>query len=369
MIKILFYKNHLRLLGGIERIWINKMNYLSEDPNYKIFIVTNCQENFKPVFPLSDKVKHIDLDICKHHVYSYPKLLRPFIRIWKNILFYFRLQKTINQIDPDYIVVDSTHDPMIFRISHRAKIIAESHTAKSFIHYEKDDAKLMFKRFENKANIIVSLTQGEAKEWSKAKRTLVIPDFIEKAPAPSFPRKEYKRVISSGRLVLQKRQEDLIIAWKMVAAKHSDWQLDIYGKGEKLQELQTLIQTYGLQDCVHILPPSDQFIAELSNCDFFIMSSLYEGFSLVIAEAMMAGTPCVSYDCPYGPSDLINNKHNGLLVPSGNTEKLAESINWMIENPDKRAHMGQHAYMDIQDYTPEFIIPKWKELYEKNISD
>lgn len=355
-------------MGGIERIWINKMNYLSEDTDYKIYLVTNCQENFKPVFSLSNKVKHIDLEICKYHVYHYPMLLRPILKAWKNILFYFRLQKTINQINPDYIVIDSTHDPMIFRVSHHAKIIAESHTAKSFIHYEKDDASQMFTRFEKYADIVVSLTQGEAKEWNKAKRTVVIPDFIESSPSPLFPRQESKRVISSGRLVLQKRQEDLIKAWGKVSVKHPDWKLDIYGKGERFQELQAIIQTTGLQNCIHILPPTNQFLTELGKCDFFVMSSLYEGFSLVIAEAMMAGTPCISYDCPYGPSDLIDNRQNGLLVPSGNTEKLSDAINWMIEHPNQRTKMGEQAYNSIQKYTASCVIPKWKELFDKHLN-
>lgn len=364
MIKILFYKNHLRLLGGIERIWVNKMNYLSEDPNYKIFIVTNAQENYEPVFPLSDKVQLLDLDVCSHVVYKYPVIFRPFIKVWKNILFFIRLQRVINQINPDFFVIDSTYDTMVFRVFHHAKIIAESHTARSFIHVERGNTDKMFSDFENKADIVVSLTKDEAREWNKAKRVEVIPDFIEKKPVPDFSRPEFKRVISSGRLVAQKRQEDLIMAWKKVTAKHPDWVLDIYGTGERLKELQALIQSSGLQNTIKILSPIKSFDEELAKCDFCVMSSLYEGFSLVIAEAMMAGTPCISYDCPYGPSDLIDDKHNGLLVPNGNVEKLSDAINWMIEHPELRMKMGQQAYYDIQRYTVECVIPKWKKLFE-----
>lgn len=364
--KVLYYKDHFRLWGGIERIWINKMNYLSEDTKYGIFVVTNSQEKHDFVYPLSNKVTHIDLDICIHHAYYYPKVFRPFIKIWKSFLFFIKLQKTINQIKPDYIIVDSTHDPMIFRVFHRGKIIGESHTAKSFLHNEKEDTKQMFHRYETKADIVVSLTKGEANEWKSAKQVEIIPNFIEKQPKPSQPEKDYKRVISSGRLVMQKRQEDLIKAWGKVADKHPDWTLDIYGDGEKQGELQRQIQHAGLQKNIRILPHIDNFFEELRKCDFFVLSSLYEGFSLVIAEAMMMGRPCVSYDCPYGPSDLIDNKKDGLLVSNGNTDELSDAIIWMIEHPKERIQMGQLAYQSIQKYTPEFIIPKWKKLFEEN---
>lgn len=367
MIKILYYKDHLRKVGGIERIWINKMNYLSEDPNFSFYVITNTQEGFKPAFPLSSKVTHIDLNICLHHAYKYPKIIRPLIKTWKNILFYFRLQKTINQIDPDFIVIDSTYDPMIFRMKHHAKIIAESHTARSFIHVEKKDAKRMFYHYENKADIVVSLTEGEAKEWKKAKQVEIIPNFIEKQPEPKLPEKEYKRVISSGRLVLQKRQEDLIKAWGKVASVHPDWRLDIYGKGERHEFLQNLIISYELQDYITIYPPTDRMMQEFQESDFFVLSSLYEGFALVIAEAMMEGRPCVSYDCPYGPSELIDHMETGLLVDSCNIEELANSINWMIEHPDQRLKMGKKAYYSIQKFTPDFIIPKWKLFYLENL--
>lgn len=363
MIKVLYYKNHLRIIGGIERIWINRMNYLSEDPDYQIYIATNAQENVEPVFPISKRVKLIDLDVCTYKSYSYPIILRPFIKVWKNLLFYKRFQKIIDQINPDFIVIDSTYDPMIFRVSHHAKIIAESHVARSFSHYEREHAEQLFNDFEKKADVVVSLTISEAKEWHKAKQVRIIPNFIEKQPLPTFPKQEFKRVISSGRLVVQKRQDDLIKAWKNVVKKHPDWMLDIYGAGEKLDSLQSLIISYGLQNCIHILPPTDRMFEEFKSSDFLVMSSLYEGFSLVIAEAMMMGTPCVSYDCPYGPSDLIDNTHNGLLTPSGDIMELSNAINWMIEHPEQRDRMGRDAYQSIQRYTPEHVIPKWKSLF------
>lgn len=369
MIKVLYFKNHLRKVGGIERIWINKMNYLSKESNYKIYIVTTAQENFDPIYPLSHKVEHIDLDICLHHAYYFPKILRPFIKTWKNLIFFIRLQKTLKEINPDFIIIDSTSDPMVFKISHHAKIIAESHTAKSFIHNENRDYKRMFNNYEKKADIVVSLTQGEAKEWNNAKIVKVIPNFIEKQLEPTCVPKDFKRVISSGRLVAQKRQEDLIIAWKEVVQKHPEWKLDIYGEGERIGILQNKINEFNLHQYIRILPPTESFFEELRHCDFFAMSSLYEGFSLVLAEAMMVGIPCISYDCPYGPSDLINNKHDGLLVPSGNTEQLSKAILWMIEHPEQRIQMGKYAYQSIQRFTPEKIIPKWKELFEEYLED
>ena len=98
--------------------------------------------------------------------------------------------------------------------------------------------------------------------------------------------------------------------------------------------------------------------------DFYVLSSRYEGWGLVLLEAMGCGIPCVSFDCPDGPSDIIQNGVNGLLVKNGDVHDLSEKICWMIEHPDKRREMGGKGRLRALEFTRDDIMKKWKSLFD-----
>ena len=101
----------------------------------------------------------------------------------------------------------------------------------------------------------------------------------------------------------------------------------------------------------------------MQNSSVFVLPSRYEGFGLVLIEAMTNGLPCISFDCPYGPSDIINDGEDGFLIPNGNIQAMADKICYLIENEEERKEMGREAHQSAMRYAPENIMPMWEKLF------
>lgn len=176
----------------------------------------------------------------------------------------------------------------------------------------------------------------------------------------------HKQVIAVGRYVPQKGFDRLIPAWQLVARKHPDWILRIYGDGMR-EQLQQQIDSLGITASCILEPTVSNIVDKYCESSIFALSSRFEGFGMVIIEAMACGVPPVSFTCPCGPQDIISDGKDGLLVEDGNIEQLAEKISYLIENEDIRKKMGQQARMDVQRFRIENIAEQWKQLFESLI--
>ena len=117
-------------------------------------------------------------------------------------------------------------------------------------------------------------------------------------------------------------------------------------------------------DTLYLEEQTPDIIRNYCRSSIFVLSSRYEGFGMVITEAMSCGVPPVSFTCPCGPRDIIDDGKNGLLVENGNIEMLAEKICYLIENDEIRRKMGQQARIDAERFNIEQIAEQWKQLFE-----
>ena len=170
------------------------------------------------------------------------------------------------------------------------------------------------------------------------------------------------RLVAVGRLVDQKGFDLLLEAFAKAAANHPGWTLTIWGEGPERAALERQRDRLGLNDRVR-LPGLTRSPGEwINEADLFILSSRFEGWGLVVGEAMAAGIPTISFDCDFGPSEMIEDGVTGLLVPNGDVTELARQLERLFANDEERKRLGEAGYEAMKRYSVPAVVSRWLAL-------
>lgn len=208
----------------------------------------------------------------------------------------------------------------------------------------------------------VVLTNGNKNEWKSLQNMEVIANPLSFYPKESSSTQN-RKVIAVGKQSYQKGYDLLLEAWQEVVKKLHGWQLNIYGKFDESQQLEQKANELNIAKNVNFYPPEKNIQSKYLESSIYVMSSRFEGFGMVLIEAMACGVPCVSFDCPHGPADIINDGEDGFVVENGNIKALANKIILLIEDMELRKKMGANAKKNIKRYLPGNIVPQWDKLF------
>lgn len=370
--KIIYCINGTYNSGGMERVLMNKANYLAEVLGYEVSIVTTEQKGRNHFFIFSPKIHFFDLGINYDDDRDKNLFRRLFLKQLKKKEHHKRLSQLLFQERPDVCVSMFDRDAdFLYRIKDGSKKVLEYHfsrysklvsTQNRVIRWMQAIRIAGWKSMVRRYDRFVVLTEEDKKAWGNIPNMVVIPNFITDLPADRALLLN-KRVVSVGRLNYLKGFDRLIKVWQRVHFAYPDWQLYIFGNGEKRQELEALVEELQLSDCIFLMPATLDIGEEYLKSSVYALSSRCEGFGMVLLEAMSCGLPIVSFDCPCGPKDLIG-KSFGSLVPDGETEIFAkELMNWMAD-ADKRKRASENARRTVGHYLQPEIMKKWQQLFE-----
>ncbi|MBM6807295.1 glycosyltransferase family 4 protein [Bacteroides caecicola] len=375
--KIVYCLNSIRGLGGIQKITLIKANALAEIAGNEVYvIVTDNWEKHVLTQEISPKVHFINLGVnyYKDDYKSGLHQIKSNLRIFRH---YFCLQKQINQIKPDVIIsVGQGEKYIIPWLRTKAVKIREIHFNSTYRHYtysKKWIARLLdivdYKLNVHGYDKIVLLTKEDKEtNFPDNDKFTYVHNPLTFVPQSSYSACRERTVVAVGRLELQKDFASLIRAWQFVHQTAPDWKLNIWGEGSRRPYLTNWIKELGLEDCVFLRGYTKDVHAKLEESSVFVLSSLFEGLPLVILEAMGCGLPVVSFTCPFGPRDIIQEGVSGFLVENRNEIDLANRIVRLICSEDLRNRMGRAALMRTKDFDISIIVLRWMNLFKEEIA-
>lgn len=370
--KIIYCINSIRGLGGIQRVTLVKANALAEVVGNQVYlIVTDNWPYHKLIHEISDKITLIHLPI-NYYADDYKSKFQSLISNIKIFKHWRLLQKAINQIKPDVIVsVGQSEKYILPFLRTKAIKIREIHFNSNYreFTYQTQWIGKLIQFLDLKINTrgydkVILLTEEDKKDnFANNNKFTAIHNPLTTRKLEYYKRREKKNVIAVGRLVLQKNFISLIRAWALIATQIPDWHLNIIGEGPERERLQNEINQLHLEKFITLKGFSNEVDKELEQSSISVITSVYEGFGLVILEAMAMGLPVISYTFPYGPRDIIENGTNGFLVPNQDEQALSARILDLVQNEELRNRMGQAALKRTYDFDISLIVQKWMTLF------
>ena len=375
-LKIVYCTPALYMAGGVERVLTLKANYFAEHFGYDITIILTEGKD-KPLFyPLSDRIKIVNLDVNFEELWTCSFVKKVFVYLSKQRIFKKRLTAELMRIRPDITVSLLRREiNFINDIKDGSKKIGELHVNRAnYRNFEEGDAnfiKNLFAKFWMRSLVshlkqldkFIVLTEEDKASWTELSNVEVIPDPLAFDVAEVSPLKA-KRVIAVGRYVYQKGFDLLLQAWAKIEKQFPDWELAIYGMGDR-SPYDDLAKQLGVDmNRCHLNGSTQNIRKEYLESSLFVFSSRFEGFGMVLIEAMACGLPVVSFDCPCGPKDIVSQDEDGLLVPSGDIDKLANAMSQLMDSYELRHQMAKNAIGNVRRFQIDEIADRWQLLFE-----
>lgn len=361
--------------GGKDRVICSKANHLVGS-GHDVIIITTDQKGRAPFFSLDVRVRCIDLGINYEDYNDLPIWERYCKRVKLRRRHRLTLQRELSAIAPDVVISTFEEDAEILSaIKLSCLKVMELHYSKErrFNEYPRSKcspARLLDwwrtrrdERIVGRFDHLVTLTETDRAKWTTARSSSTIPNPLPFTPSGRASLAS-KRILAVGRYSSEKDFASLIDIWSMLEPIHPEWELEIIGDGYLRSSLEEQVSRLGLHRVLLSFPTSD-IQSKYLGASCLVMTSRYEGFGMVLIEAMSHGLPVISYDCPYGPREIIVDGVSGYLVTLGDKENFAKRVADLMDDKTLRMRMGQEAFASSERFVIEHVMHQWEHLFER----
>lgn len=359
MKKIALVKWILDDSGGGERVAVSLANELTKKYEVHLIGITTKQSDL--FFGINSQVKYSNF--FDHRV----RLSKNILKISKMLKKYF----LDNEIEVAFgIGIFSNIFLSLSGIGISTKVVLCDHT-NSITANRELSKKVQRYVGTNLADKIITLTQEDRKNYIRKygiseNRIAYIYNWKENRLSNIPYNDESTKIVTVGRFDYQKGYDYLIQVAKKVLAKMPDWTWEIYGSGkqDEVDKIRDLITENDLQDKLVIKGLEKNQDLIYGDKGIYVMTSRYEGLPLVLLEAQQYNLPIVSFRCPTGPSEIVEDGVNGYLIDCYDTDKMSEKLLELMKNDDLRQSFSDHAKDTMDKFDKNKILNQWIELIE-----
>lgn len=354
MSNIGFILNKISSIGGIERITSILANEFVKDNN--VFIFT-FEKNSNFYYQLDNRVK---VNYLKDNFKKIKKL--------------FAVRSELKQHKIDFLIIQDKELGFLsylrFNKFFHTKIIFCDHL--SFNHYFKNNVKNEIERrrkYTKYADAVVVLTSDNVELYKnlfkyKDNKVFLIPNFVDFDNKHNKYNYESKTIVAVGRLHTQKRFDLMIDAFSRVNKKYPEWKLEIYGEGNERENLSKLIEKFHLENNVFLMGQYSNIDNAYLNKSFLCASSEFEGFGIMILEALKYNLPIVTFNCLSGPSDMVSNGYNGFLAKPLDVDDLSNQICNLINDKDLRIKFSENSCKMSSKFSKKTVLDSWNKIFK-----
>jgi glycosyltransferase involved in cell wall biosynthesis len=360
---VVVYFNSMSAAGGIERVIASHINFLSE-----IHQITLLTKDLSPSFyPLSIKVRResLNVDFTMNMMSRSERIVKIVLSsFWTIVALRQQFKKSL----PDVVYVASPLNLLEVFLSgmNIRRILVTEHS--SFLSYNWIYKKIILNLYPYVGLLSVP-TKMDSKEYmDRGISNSYVPNPLSFYP-DQISELSSNWALCVGRLTDDKRHDLLLDIWHLSGIQLLGWKLRIIGKGECEPALQNKILALGLNESVFIEPPTSRIKEKYLESSIFLLSSKAEGFGLVLVEAMACGVPCICFDCPSGPRDIVDDGLTGHLLREGDIDGFVVALRDLAKNPSQRKKLGRRARISVNKFKSEIVnkqfIDRFNEAFDQ----
>ena len=367
--KLLYFTIQINMVGGLARIVLDKINWLV-DHGYEVTLCNIESMDVKPAYPIDPRVKLIrgDIQTQPGGILTRAKGVMGAVKRTKDV---------IRQVNPDIIV--NAHCPLVtwilpFVCRDIPKLV-EIHQSRQGLEVfnrqfmsplarwgHRHAIKWIYSRYDR----FVVLTNGDKEAWG-CKNCIVIPNFHNFEVLKNLPiRQVSHQIIMLARLMPQKRIDLMIDVWARLAKDFPEWKVKVLGEGILRPQLEEKIRALGLQESFLLPGEVKDVTEELQASDILCLTSEYEGFGIVLIEAMAKGIPVIAFEY-VGVHDIINDGVDGFIIPFGDVDGYAEKLKQLMTDKELYKRLATETLISVHKFDKEKVMKKWDMLFNNSL--